>query len=172
VYPLPFGTLFSSIAALEQEMQRRSADVLAVLKHITGCQEWALEATLDRKQAVDTLLTEGLVAGRFSLPDSVGRRHLEEQKLRRILTADLNDWLVQCLVSLQTELQPFTRDFRTRRLLDDKVMNWAYLLPVEQVDSFQQQVADISQRYEAYGFSFRITGPWAAYSFCQLAASL
>jgi hypothetical protein len=169
VYPLPFGTLFSNINALEQEMLRRSADVLAVLKQITGCQEWALEATLDRKQAVDTLLTDGLSSGRFSLPDSVGRRHLEEQKLRRTLTADLNDWLIECLTTLQAELQPFTQDFRTRRLVENKVMNWAYLLPVEQVDNFQQQVEDISRRYDAYGFNFRVTGPWAAYSFCQAA---
>ena len=168
VYPLSFGTLFSNIDALEQEMHRRAADVLAVLNHITGCQEWALEATLDRKQAVDTLLTEGLVSGRFSLPDSVGRRHLEEQKLRRRLTADLNDWLVECLTTLQAELQPFMRDFRARRLVDDKIVNWAYLLPVEQAEGFRQQVEDISHRYAVYGFNFRITGPWAAYSFCQL----
>lgn len=90
VYPLSFGTLFSNLSALEQEMKRRSTQVLAVLQHIAGCQEWSLEATLDRKQAVDTLLAEGLQSGRFCLSDSAGRRHLEEQKLRRTLTGELN----------------------------------------------------------------------------------
>jgi hypothetical protein len=170
VYPLSFGTLFSGLRALEQEMTQRSAEVLAVLRHITGCQEWSLEATLDRKQLVDALLTEGLQSGRFSLPDAAGRRHLEEQKLRRNLTADLNDWLTRSLTSLQNELRPLTQDFRSRRLLDDKVLHWAYLLPVAQVPAFQQQVSAIANRYEVYGFNFRVTGPWAAYSFCQLAA--
>lgn len=171
VYPLPFGTLFSSLSALEQEMKCRSIEVLEVLRHIAGCQEWSLEATLDRKQAVDSLFAEGLHSGRFCLPEAAGRRHLEEQKLRRTLATELNDWLAQCLTSLQDELHPLMRDFRSRRLLDDKVLHWAYLLSEEKVAAFQQQVTNIADRYETYGFSFRVTGPWAAYSFCQLVAS-
>ena len=169
VYPLSFGTLFSSLSSLEQEMTRRSTEVLAVLEHIAGCQEWSLEATLDRKQAVDALLAEGLQSGRFSLPEATGRRHLEEQKLRRNLTAELNEWLTRCLTLLQNELRPLTWDFRSRRLLDEKVLHWAYLLPVAQVAAFQQQVSAIANRYEVYGFNFRVTGPWAADSFCQIA---
>ncbi len=168
VYPLSFGTLFSNLSALEQEMKHRSTQVLAVLQHIAGCQEWSLEATLDRKQAVDALLAEGLQSGHFCLPDGAGRRHLEEQKLRRTLTADLNRWLAESLAFLQNELSPLTRDFRSRRLSDDKVLHWAYLLPVEKVAVFQQQVSAISSHYEAYGFNFRMTGPWAAYSFSRL----
>lgn len=168
VYPLSFGTLFSNLSALETEMARRANDVLAVLQHVAGCQEWSLEATLDRKQAVDVLLAEGLQSGRFVLPEGDGRRHLEEQKIRRNLTADLNAWLEQCLTALQNELSPLMRDFRWRRMTDDKVLHWAYLLPVKQVSEFQQLVGNIANRYEVYGFSFRVTGPWAAYSFCQL----
>jgi len=168
VYPLSFGTLFSNLSVLEQEMKHRSTQVLAVLQHIAGCQEWSLEATLDRKQAVDALFSEGLQSGRFCLPDGAGRRHLEEQKLRRTLTTDLNRWLAECLTSLQNELSPLMRDFCSRRLSDDKVLHWAYLLPVEKVAVFQQQVSAISQNYEAYGFNFRVTGPWAAYSFSRL----
>ncbi|MDD5271147.1 MAG: GvpL/GvpF family gas vesicle protein [Methylovulum sp.] len=167
VYPVPFGTLFSNADALAQEMARRCAEVLAVLQYITGCQEWALEALLDRKQAVEALLAEGLHSGRFCLPESAGRRHLEEQKLRRTLMADLDGWQAYCLDLLQNDLQPLMRDFRSRRLLDDQVLHWAYLLPEGKVAAFLQQVEDISRRYESYGFSFRVTGPWAAYSFCQ-----
>jgi hypothetical protein len=148
-------------------MQRRAKDVLAILEHISGCEEWALEATLDRKQAIERLFVEGLQLGRFVLPESAGRRHLEEQKLRRSLNNELNDWLVDCLTAWQTELSTMARDFRSRRLSDEKVLHWAYLLPVEKVPTFQEHVADLTERYASYGFSFRVTGPWAAYSFCQ-----
>lgn len=168
VYPLSFGTLFSGTGALEREITRRSSKVLAALWHITGCQEWSLEATLDRKQAVEALLAEGLRAGRFCLPDAAGRRHLEEQKLRRSIEAGLNDWLRQHFSAWQNKLQPLARNFRPRRIVDDKVLHWAYLLPEENVSAFQQQIAEIEGRYRGYGFTFRITGPWAAYSFCQL----
>lgn len=169
VYPLSFGTLFSNLRALEQEMKHNAHAILAVIHHVTGCQEWSLEATLDRKQAVDVLLIEGLQSGRFTLPDSAGRRHLEEQKLRRNLNSDLNGWLEQCLTSLQKELQPLTHDDRSRRITDDKVLHSVYLLPVEKVSKFQQQLTNIASQYEVYGFSFRVTGPWAPYSFSHLA---
>jgi hypothetical protein len=171
VYPVSFGTLFSNLITLEQEIIQRAAEVLEVLQHIADCQEWSLEATLDRKQAVDTLLAKGIRSGDFCLPEAAGRRHLEEQKLRRTLSNDLNDWLEHCLTTIQNELRPLARDFRSRRLSDSQVLHWAYLLPVDKVAAFQQQVADITHRYEAYGFSFRVTGPWAAYSFCQHAMS-
>ena len=165
VYPLSFGTLFSNVMALEQEMKSRANVVLAALHHVSGCQEWSLEATLDRKKAVDYLLVEGLQSGRFTLPEGTGHRHLEEQKLRRNLASELNDWLTQCLASIQDELRSLTHDFRSRRITDDKVLHTAYLLPIENVAAFQQQVSTISNRFDAYGFSFRVTGPWAPYSF-------
>ncbi len=169
VYPLSFGTLFSNIKALEQEMKVRANAVLAVLHHVAGCQEWSLEATLNRKKAVDYLLVEGLQSGQFILPEGAGRRHLEEQKLRRNLASELNGWLTQCLTSIQDELRSLTHDFRSRRITDDKVLHTVYLLPVEKVAAFQQQVSIISTRFDAYGFNFRVTGPWAPYSFSQLA---
>ena len=171
VYPLSFGTLFSNISALEQEMKSRGHAVLAVLQHVSGCQEWSLEATLDRKKAVDSLLAEGLQCGRFSLPEGAGRRHLEEQKLRRHLTSELNEWLTHCLTSIQNELHPLSHDFCPRRITDDKVLYDAYLIRIEKVSAFKQQVNTLSQHFEAYGFNFRVTGPWAPYSFSQRAKS-
>ncbi len=169
VYPLSFGTLFSNVSALAWEMKHNANAILAVIQHVTGCQEWSLEASLDRKQAVDVLLTEGLQSGRFVLPEGAGRRHLEEQKLRRNLDSELNGWLLQCLTSLQKELSPLIHDNRSRRITDDKVLHSAYLVPVEKVPEFQQQLTCITSQYEVYGFSFRVTGPWAPYSFSHLA---
>ena len=169
VYPLSFGTLFSNIRALEQEMKNQANAVLAVLQHVSGCQEWSLEATLDRKKAVDSLLAEGLQSGRFILPEGAGRRHLEEQKLRRHLTSELNNWVTDCLTSIHNELHPLIHDFRTRRITDDKLLHEAYLVPVEKVTTFQQQINTVSEHFESYGFNFRVTGPWAPYSFSQVA---
>jgi len=171
VYPVSFGTLFSSLAAMERELARCSVDVQRVLQHISGCQEWSIEATLDRNLAIEVLLAEGLASGRFCLPTAAGRRHLEEQKLRRNLSADLDDWLAQCFSAFQEALLPLQRDFRERKLLDNKVLHWAYLLPLENVAGFQEQMAGIVKRYAAYGLNFRITGPWVAYSFCQHTSS-
>jgi hypothetical protein len=167
VYPLPFGTLFSSVNALEQVMTQRANDVTASLEHIVDCQEWSLEVTLDRNQAVDNLLREELSSGRISLSEASGRRHLEEKKLRRNLHAGLSDWIESTLVAIHDRIQPMTRDACERKLSDQKVMHWAFLIPEDAAASFLLHIDQITLDYQPFGFNFRLTGPWAAYSFAR-----
>ncbi|MFQ3171752.1 MAG: hypothetical protein ACI9DG_001789 [Oleispira sp.] len=167
IYPLSFGTLFSSVNALEQVMTQRSNDVSASLQHIADCQEWSLEVAVDRNQAVDNLLAEELSSERISLPEASGRRHLEEQKLRRNLHAGLSDWMETILVTIYESIQPMTRDACQRKLSDQKVMHWAFLIPKDTVASFLQHIDQIATDYQPFGFNFRLTGPWAAYSFAR-----
>jgi len=110
VYPLPFGTLFSGLAALEHTIEARAPEIAEGLRQVTGCQEWSVEGTLDRKQAIDYLLLEGLRSGRYGLPETAGRRHLEEQKLRRTLAAGLDEWLAHRTSAIQQELALMSRD--------------------------------------------------------------
>lgn len=166
VFPLPFGTLFSSLAALEQEITQRSAEVASTLRHLSDCQEWAVEGTLERKLALDALFADGLQSGRIRLPDARGRRHLEEQRLRRELALDLDAWTRQQLELLQTEITPLARDFRCRRLLNGRILHWAFLLPVTQVEAFRRQVDESACRLQDYGLTVRLSGPWPPYSFC------
>ena len=167
VYPLPFGTLFSSIDALEQEAEKRADDIAAMLGHVADCQEWSVEGTLDSKQAVEHLLAEGLRSGRLSLPEAAGRRHLEEQKLRRMLASELNGWLARRMEAIQEALAAASRDMRPRRLLGEKVLHWAYLVPAGRAEDFGQAVAAQAGRHEAFGLRLRLTGPWPPYTFCQ-----
>jgi len=167
IFPLPFGTLFSSLSALEQEIDHRSSEVTSVLEHVASCQEWSIEGTLDRFKAVDYLLDEGLQSGQFKLPDSIGRRHLEEQKLRRQIASDLDSRIGDRLDLIKEELAALARDFRPRRLTENKTSHWAYLVPVEQVEAFRLRVEGVSAQQEVYGLAFRLTGPWPPYTFCQ-----
>tara|TARA_B110000503_G_scaffold38105_1_gene62540 strand:- start:913 stop:1683 length:771 start_codon:yes stop_codon:yes gene_type:complete len=167
IYPLSFGTLFSSVDALEQVMTQRSKNVSATLEHIADCQEWSLEVTVDRNQAVDNLLAEELSSGRVSLPEGSGRRHLEEQKLRRNLHTGLSDWIENTLVTIYESLQPMTRDTCQRKLSDQKVMHWAFLITDDAAASFLPHIDQIIIDYQPFGFDFRLTGPWAAYSFAR-----
>jgi len=169
VYPLPFGTLFSSLAALDQEAERRRAEIAAVLRQVEGCEEWSVEGTLDRKQAVEYQLEAGLRSGDYVLPESIGRRHLEEQKLRRAIASGLNAWLEPQLADIQQTLSATSRDWRPRRLRDETVLHWAYLVPVEHAAAFGQAVAALGERHERHGLRFRLSGPWPPYTFAQAA---
>lgn len=167
VYPLAFGGLFSGLEALDLEIGKRRTDIAAVLRQVEGCQEWSVEGTLDRKQAIDRLLAEGLRAGRFSLPEATGRRHLEEQKLRRALVPEVDGWIGQHMAAIQQELAALSRDCRPRRLRDEIILHWACLVAVGQADDFGQAVNAIASGYGHHGLRLRLTGPWPPYSFCQ-----
>ena len=169
VFPLPFGTLFSSLTVLEQEINHRSVEIASVLEKVAGCQEWSVQGSLDRNAAVDYRLVDGLQSGRLKLPDAIGRRHLEEQKIRRQLASDLDDWLSERLESLQQELAGFARDFRQRRLTENKVSHWAFLVPEGQVEAFQIKLGQMTREQEAFGLALRLTGPWPPYTFSQSA---
>lgn len=169
VFPLPFGTLFSGWSALEQAIEQRSAEINNTLRQVADCQEWSVEGTLNHKQAVDFLLAEGLRSGLHRLPEAAGRRHLEEQKLRRTLAAQLEDWLDPRLADIHRALAALSRDSRPRRLLNDRVLHWAFLVPVNQIEVFRQTLDAITDSQTPTGLYLRLTGPWPAYTFCQTA---
>ena len=169
VFPLPFGTLFSGWEALEQAIEQRATEISNTLRHVANCQEWSVEGVLNRKQAVDFMLAEGLRSGCHRLPEATGRRHLEEQKLRRALAEQLEAWLNPRIADIHRELAALSRDSRTRRLLNDRILHWAFLVPVHQAEAFRQTVGAITYSQAPTGLSLRLTGPWPAYTFCQTA---
>ena len=50
VLPVPFGTLFSSSAALEQFLDHNAALITGFFEHAGGCEEWGIKALLDRNR--------------------------------------------------------------------------------------------------------------------------
>lgn len=167
VYPMPFGTLFSSLSSLESTMRERREAIRISLERVAGRQEWAVQGTLDRRAAVDALLAAGLADGRFELPSSPGHRHLQEQRLRRELEGDLEQWLGQIAAILRDELGALAqgRHEERRRLTEERVINWAFLVPDNTVEKFRRQVETAAARYAGQGLTLHSNGPWPPYSF-------
>lgn len=168
VYPLPFGTLFSSLAALEEKMAICREGIETVLKRVAGCEEWGVKGTLDRPEALDALLRARLESGRLALPEAPGRRHLEARRQRRTLEPELPRWLDHLISTLETELHPLARGRVHRRTVGTEGggFNWAFLVPAAGAEAFGQRLAEATQRYAASGLTLHCTGPWPPYSFC------
>jgi len=167
VYPLAFGTLFPGLAALDQEIEHHYGDIAKRLRLVTDCQEWSVEATLDRACAIETLLHDRLRSGRYRLPVNLVRRRSEKQKLRVRLAAELDNWLEECNEAIQQTLARGSRDIRSQRLIDEQLLHWAYLIPVGLSREFKEVFKALARRYEAYGLQLRLTGPKPPYTFCQ-----
>jgi hypothetical protein len=168
VFPMPFGTLFSSLAALEQTMQARRAAITAVLERVAGCEEWAVQAALDRHRAIDARVDAAIADGSYAPAPATGRRHLEEQRLRRRLEQDLDSWLAGITGPLQEDLRQMTRGAVARRLVagQDLAFNWAFLVPAAELERFCRRVDEAARDHAPQGLQLICKGPLPPYSFC------
>jgi hypothetical protein len=167
VYPLPFGTLFSTAAALAAEMDRRGADIRAALDRLAGCAEWAVQGELDREAALAARVRERVAAGDWTPPAAAGRRHLEEQRLRRELAADLDAWAANAAAALADALTALSRGRAERRIPSGQglAFNWAFLVPAEGLERFHAALDSIGRDLAERGLRVVCKGPWPGYSF-------
>ncbi|WP_295885852.1 GvpL/GvpF family gas vesicle protein [uncultured Thiohalocapsa sp.] len=167
VFPLPFATLFSSVAVLEAEMASRRTDILAALDRLAGCAEWAVQGQLDRARALDARVAEAIAAGRFVPPAAAGRRHLEEQRLRRALTPDLEAWAARRAAALADALRPQCRGLVERRIPSGQALafNWALLVPDAARAAVEEVLTAAAPELAECGLTLEFKGPWPGYSF-------
>lgn len=168
VFPLPFGTLFSSTAALRRELDARRERIEAALERTQDSREWAVQGVLEREQALDAREQEAIATGRYVPAASAGRQHLEKKRLRRELERDLEAWLAARVAPLADALRQECAGFTQRRLLSGQglVFNWAVLVPWRDTEQFLGLIDDARAQHEAAGLRLVCKGPWAAYSFC------
>jgi hypothetical protein len=166
VFTLPFGTLFSSLDALDREMEVSGDLIISTLQKVDQCDEWALEGSLDRDLALEVQFAEKITNGQLTLPASPGRRHLEEKRIRREMAFDLDDCLQPHLEWTRTVLAANAKDFRYRSHAENLAFNWAFLVSCLDRDAFLQCADEVITRGAETGLSIRLTGPWPPYSFC------
>jgi hypothetical protein len=172
IYPLPFGTLFSTPAALAAEMDQRRGDIERALERLAGCAEWAVQGELDRDAALDARVRDTIAAGAWTPPEAQGRRHLEEQRLRRELAADLDDWADAAAAPLADALLAVSRGRVERRVPVGQALafNWAFLVPSDALSDFHAALDAIGPALAGHGLRIVCKGPWPGYSFVAAAS--
>ncbi len=168
VFPLPLGTLFSSAQALREALDARREQIESVVERLQGCREWAVQGLLDRDVALAARMDEAVASGRYVPAASLGRQHLEKQRLRRELEVGLDAWLFAKTASLAERLRRECSGFTERRLRSDQgfVFNWAVLVSQRETAPFHQMLDEVRAEYAACGLRLLCKGPWAPYSFC------
>jgi hypothetical protein len=168
VLPLPFGTLFSSPTALERAMVEGRPRILAVLERLGGCEEWAVQGTLDRQQALAARLAAAIAAGDYVPAAAPGRRHLEEQRLRREWERDIGAWALAAADDLAHDLTALAHGFVERRIPagQELLFNWAFLVPTRALTRFRARIEAAAEPCRERGLHLGCKGPWPPYSFC------
>lgn len=175
VLPARFGTIFSSMASLEQVLCQRHDAIATFLGRLANQEEWAVKGMLDRPAAKERLFALKLAQEAARLEGwSPGKRYFEEQRLRTDCDREFSQWLQVVCQNLWSDLQQYAAEVRERQPLSrgvigsdkDMVFNWAFLLPATSVNAFQSRIQAANDQYADLGLVLERTGPWPPYSFC------
>ncbi|MBU2712031.1 GvpL/GvpF family gas vesicle protein [Zooshikella harenae] len=169
VFPVTFGSLFSSLQKLMDTMLVQRRKIANCLKRVAACREWGVQGILDRSVALDVRLAEALQQAPTHLSDSPGRRHLQVQRLRRELERSTDRWLATEMDRIATALTVNVHGFydRQRQTVDQQVLNWAFLVQRQHEQSFFTGLAAQQEEAKKYGLDLSCKGPWPPYSFCR-----
>lgn len=167
VFPLRFGTLFSSREALTLETLRRRRALTAFFAAMAGREEWAVKAVLMREQAIEARRLALFPQG----PDdgvSAGRSYLLRQRQRAEAERALGPWLSGVVAELDRQLRGLCASVVVRPAAEPAVANWASLAERGHGAELVAALDRLAPDYEALGIELHCSGPWPLYSFCAI----
>lgn len=162
VLPVRFGTAFSSVTALTQEVMVTQRQMHEALGRIVGCVEYVVSLTATApRQPMDPIAVEGrafLSAKRHQRDDRRTRT-----ARRRALAAELANGLED-------------RATRTMHLstkaVDRPLMRKAVLVPRKRIVAFADLMSSYETSADTLDLALRLVGPGPCYSFVDPAASV
>nr|WP_240192099.1 GvpL/GvpF family gas vesicle protein [Desulforhopalus vacuolatus] len=175
VLPTRFGTIFLSLASLKQFLKNNHDKVSQFLDQVVEREEWSVKGFLDRKKAKEERITLELSRQNETLSLlSPGKRYFQEQRIRSNVDKEFTLWLEGLCNTIAGDLNSYAANFSERQILSseatgmdmDMILNWALLVPCEDVAAFRNLVEKANEKHDCHGLKFVLSGPWPAYSFC------
>lgn len=178
VFPIGFGTLFSSIASLEEQILTHQTFITSCLTNLNQKEEYAVRVYLHQDKALESLLSTMLQERESSwASSSSGVQYLKKQQLHNEIQRNLNQHLGGMLDEVLSIFHGYATDFKNRKntaqasdIHGTSIFHWAFLIPRGGSLLFKEQVELMNDKYNLFGLHFVLTGPWPAYSFCSLQA--
>ncbi len=173
VFPVRFGTLFSSREVLRRSVLECDAEVERFLLQVGNQQEWAVKGQLNRAAALKALSASARSRAAQSVPESPGRRYFEEKRILAQADRDLAAQVKEFSRRAARELGALPDSFRQRKVAppataeaeEEMVLNWAFLLPPEELEGFRSTVVALNLKGARVAIRLQLTGPFPPYSF-------
>lgn len=173
VLPARFGTLFSSLSALERFIDANRQAISDFLERVQGQEEWGIKALLERSAANRWLRGHLVAADPGEGLASPGLRYIQQRRAEAEAEKQLQRWLQEACESVADSLDEYAIDRRHGRILDaaaedsrELVLNLAALIPRARRDDLITRIENINAERAEQGLSFVLNGPWPPYSFC------
>lgn len=174
VAPLRLATVFVSEHGVRDRLTEWEASTHQVLDRLEGAREWSVKVYVDPSDATSASAAEAEPATKSG--PGAGAAYLRR---RRAATDSRERTLQQgaeAADDVHRELAAASSDSRRLAAQDrsltghtgEMVLNGAYLVADDRLDTFHQAVADLGTRHDVRVES---SGPWAPYSFATLEES-
>jgi hypothetical protein len=177
VVPMRFGAIFEEKAQLEETLGKDYPRIREVLERIRDKQEWSVKVYLMDREKFEGAIEENNVAIKekekelASLPE--GMAFFMEDELKQIIAKEadrelgtiisgLFDRLAgQSVASVKNKL--LAKELTGKRAM--MVLNSAYLVSEERIESFKQEIEELARQHDAKGLALDYSGPWPAFNF-------
>lgn len=177
VIPMRFGTIFEDKGQIEATLREDYPRIKEVFDRIRDKQEWGVKVYLTDKDTWERAIKENNKAIKekeeevASLPE--GMAFFMEEELKQtiakeagraldLLVGGLFDRLAgQSVASVKNKL--LAKELTGKRAT--MVLNSAYLVREDRVESFQQAIEELTRQHNAEGLTLDYSGPWPAFNF-------
>jgi len=177
VIPMRFGTIFKEKAKLEETLNKDYPKLKEALERIRDKQEWSVKAYLmDKEKFEQAIKGKNETIGEkekeiASLPE--GMAFFMEEELKQVIAKEVDKELSNVVNSLFGRLSKqsvasirskiLAKELTGRR--EPMVLNSAYLVSDERIESFKQEIEELKRQVYAKGFGLDYSGPWPAFNF-------
>lgn len=163
VIPMKLFTMFSNDARAIEETRSRRRDILAVVRRISGCEEWGVRITRTPAAAAR--------AGEPARAES-GVAFLAAKKQARDVARELVRMAVESVDGAFTTLSGIARAARRRDDVPEgaaapPLLDAAFLVPAARRTRFKAAARRLAAAGAKTGTEITVTGPWPAYNFVQ-----
>ncbi len=174
--PISLGALYHDVERVKDLLIAREREFKRILATLNGKQEWGLKIFRDEallRKAVDVGSPRLHKLAEEESSAAPGKAYLLQKQRERIYNEEASLFISRRLEDIAQTLSPVVGDTFIDTLPEDQVdalpLVWkaAFLVPVEDVQAFQDIVAHQERVNKKFGLSFELSGPWAPYSFVK-----
>ena len=175
VLPVRFGTIFTDEAAVQVVLAEHYADLVADLVQVRGHVELGVRVLWDDNDGQSPLLTErswsSTNGGEHASGNGSGRAYLMARLQQERQVQAWSDRAETLAAELHNTLAPLSAQNTSQVLITPRLLlTAAYLVDREQIATFRREVKALIVAYPA--LHFLCTGPWPAYNFVTVDASI
>jgi Gas vesicle synthesis protein GvpL/GvpF len=176
--PLSFCTIFQNEANLDHFLSDQYEKIFSKLDALKEKEEWNVKVFSRRQEATAYISTNhpkitDLREKLSSMPK--GKQFIMKKKLEQMITGELENQQSLWWNDIQQVLARITEDKHLRinwgREMtgrnDDMMANCDFLVAKVNSQPFLQLLRETEMKYEEYGCTFQVTGPWPPYHFAQ-----